>query len=266
MDTLASMKIALVGTGNLLESLLVGALQGQVPKDWFMCSTRRAERAKELADRHDVACTPSNVAAAQDAHLVVVGVSPDQLEAVLVEVADELRPGAVVAVASVPTTLAALEATLPDDVAVVRIMPSVAARVGHGICGLARGTRCSDDQVELVHAFLASMGEVVVLDEPGMDMLGSLAGSGPAYVAALAQAMADGGTELGIHPGEALRLVLATMRGTVAMLESGMTAVEIGEAVGHPGGSTQRSLGHLRDAGALDAVTEAVTHSFEQGR
>lgn len=253
------MKIALVGTGNLLEALLVGAIKADVPKDWLMCSTRTAERAAELGKRHDVACTPSNAAAAQDAHLVVVGCPPDALDEVLAEIAPELRPGAVVAVATVPATLAELESALPDGTAVVRLMPSVAARVGHGICGISRGHHVSDDQAALVAAFAEPMGEVVWLDEDGLSMLGSLAGSGPAYLAALFQAMADGGAELGIHPCEAQRLVLATARGTVALLETGLTATEIGDAVGHPGGSTQRSLAHLRASGAFAAVTRAVT-------
>lgn len=259
------MKIALIGTGHLLEALMAGALRADLPADWFAPAVRRDERVTELAQRYGVQAVTSNVAAAREAQLVVLGVTPDALAEVCAEIADALRPGAVVACAVVPADLAALEEMLPAHVAVVRLMPSVAARVGHGICGLALGTRVSADQAELARTFLAASGEVVELPEDRLGALGSLAGSGPAYLAALLQAMADGGERLGIEAAEALRLAVATARGTVELLSDGVQSpADVERAVGHPGGSTVRSLERLESSGALEGVRRAVTHEGEE--
>lgn len=256
------MLIALVGTGNLLESLLAGALRAGVPRDWFRCSTRRAERAKELADLYDVASMPSNSVAVENAHLVIVGVPPTSLEATCGEILPRLRPGAVVAVATTPATLTDVEIWLPN-VAVVRLMPTVTARVGLGICGIARGSRVFDEQFALVTTFFESMGEIQLLSENDLDPLDALAGSGPAYVAAVARALSNGGVELGLPAEEALRQSAHILRAVAALLADGHTPEQIAKSVGHPGGSTARSLAHLRKSGALAAVTAAVSHSFE---
>lgn len=264
------MKIALVGTGNLLESLLAGALRGGIPREWLLCSTHTATRAYALGARYDVACTPSNRIAAEDAHLVLVGCSPAALSEVLEEIAPVLRPGAVVAVATVPASLADIEAALPKSVAAARIMPSVAAAAGHGMCGVAWGPTMLAEQQELVTTFLGSMGEVRVMPEAGLYSFGALAGSGPAYVAALIDALVAGGVELGIDVEQSRSLALEVVRGTVALLEPNLAEPhrtrsidDVITAVGHPGGSTARSVSHLRDSGALAAVTAAVAHTYE---
>lgn len=265
------MKIAFVGTGNLLEALLAGAVRGGIPRDWLMCSTHTAERAYWLGMHYGVACAPSNLITVRDANLVLVGVRPDQVIDVLAEIRDDLRPGAVVASASAVSELAELRAALPPQVACCRIMPSIAARVGHGICGVAFDDGLLDEQRELVTTFLASMGEVLVLPEDELGRLGAI-NSGPAYVAALLKALVDGAIENGTDPEQARRLILETALGTVALLEPAAEDAprrefdfdEIAGAVGHPGGSTVRSLDYLRTSGALDAVQAAVSHSFER--
>src|SRR6202034_4447921 len=97
------MRIAILGTGKIGESLLAGLRSS----DWadIIASTRREERAVELHERHGVESTTSNVAAIKGADVVVLAVKPQDVEALLGEIGHLLTPDqTVLSVAAAVTT------------------------------------------------------------------------------------------------------------------------------------------------------------------
>src|SRR5277367_2608277 len=78
------MRIAILGTGKIGESLLAGLRSS----DWadIVATSRREERAQELHDRHGVEATTSNTDAIKGADVVVLAVKPQDIETLLGEV------------------------------------------------------------------------------------------------------------------------------------------------------------------------------------
>jgi hypothetical protein len=86
-------------------------------------------------------------------------------------------------------------------------------------------------------------GETVILKERDFDAVTALAGSGPAYFAYMASAMAEGGMKLGLKKDVALLLAGQTMYGTAKFLrESGMDLGRFIDGVCTKGGTTAAGM------------------------
>jgi pyrroline-5-carboxylate reductase len=256
---IAGTKVAFLGTGNMAEAVLAGALaSGLVPSD-VVATVRRAERGEALADRYGVGTTTDNAAAVAGARIVVVGVKPKDVVALLDLVGPALEPGAVVVSVAAGLPLSLYAAHLPDGQPVVRTMPNTPAQVGAGITAVVAGPTASDDDVALVEALLAGTGETVRITEKDIDAFGALAGSGPAYVFYVVDAMAEAGVLLGLTRDVARRLAVQTVLGSGKLLaETGEHPVVLREKVSSPGGTTIRALQKLDEGGVRAAFLAAL--------
>jgi pyrroline-5-carboxylate reductase len=256
---IAGTKVAFLGTGNMAEAVLAGALaSGLAPSD-VVATVRRAERGEALADRYGVGTTTDNAAAVAGARIVVVGVKPKDVVALLDLVGPALEPGAVVVSVAAGLPLSLYAAHLPDGQPVVRTRPNTPAQVGAGITAVVAGPTASDDDVALVEALLAGTGETVRITEKDIDAFGALAGSGPAYVFYVVDAMAEAGVLLGLTRDVARRLAVQTVLGSGKLLaETGEHPVVLREKVSSPGGTTIRALQKLDEGGVRAAFLAAL--------
>jgi pyrroline-5-carboxylate reductase len=256
---IAGTKVAFLGTGNMAEAVLAGALaSGLAPSD-VVATVRRAERGEALADRYGVGTTTDNAAAVAGARIVVVGVKPKDVVALLDLVGQALEPGAVVVSVAAGLPLSLYAAHLPDGQPVVRTMPNTPAQVGAGITAVVAGPTASDDDAALVEALLAGTGETVRITEKDIDAFGALAGSGPAYVFYVVDAMAEAGVLLGLTRDVARRLAVQTVLGSGKLLaETGEHPVVLREKVSSPGGTTIRALQKLDEGGVRAAFLAAL--------
>jgi pyrroline-5-carboxylate reductase len=87
--------IALLGVGKLGEALLSGLLRSGTPAASMLAAERHADRADEIAQRYGVA-TPSPEEATAQADVVLLAVKPQDMRALLTDVAGHLRPGTLV--------------------------------------------------------------------------------------------------------------------------------------------------------------------------
>lgn len=138
----------------------------------------------------------------------------------------------------------------------VRAMPNTPAAIGRGITAAAAAPAVSGAQRRLADGLLRAGGDTVWLEaEADLDAVTALSGSGPAYVFALAEAMASAGRAEGLDEAVSARLARQTVIGAAALLEqSEATPAELRAAVTSPGGTTAAGLEALRSEGGLDAL------------
>ena len=262
-------RIAVLGAGKIGEALIAGLLSsGWRTTDDIVASSRRPERAAELAERFGIATTTASEEAAVGAALVVVAVKPQDIETLLGSVATVISTELTVrsVAAAIPT--ASIERHLSPGVPVVRAMPNTPSMVHEGIAGLCAGAHASDAHVTLAEEALAHLGAVVRVSERYMDAVTAVSGSGPAYFALLAEAMIEAGLLLGLSREVSTQLVVQTMLGTAKQLrDGGMHPVELREMVTSPGGTTIAAIRELESAGVraafLNAIQAAMTRAQE---
>jgi pyrroline-5-carboxylate reductase len=261
-------RIAVVGVGRLGESLLRGFLSSgwRAPGD-LLVTARREERRAELAERYGVEPIASNADAVAGARLAIVAVKPQDVDAVLQEIAPSISPDHTLLSVAAGVTTSFIETHLPDGARVVRAMPNAPALVHEGIAGISAGRSATEEDLALAGEALGHLGAVVRLEEKDMDAVTALSGSGPAYFALLAEAMIEAGLLLGLSRDVSTRLVVQTMLGSALLLrDEGMHPVELREAVTSPGGTTTRAIRELERSGVRAAFLNAINAATERSR
>src|SRR6516162_3051298 len=259
------MRIAILGTGKIGESLLAGLRSS----DWadIVASSRRQERVDELRERHGVEATTSNAEAIHGADVVVLAVKPQDIESLLGEIGHLLTPEQTVLsiAAAIPTSR--IERHVAGDVPVVRAMPNTPATVHEGIAGMCPGRHAGAEHLERAGTVLRAVGDVVIVPEEHMDAITAVSGSGPAYYALLAEAMIEAGILLGLSREVSTRLVVQTMLGTAKLLrDEHVHPVELRESVTSPGGTTIRAIRELEQAGVRAAFLNAINAAMERSK
>ena len=144
----------------------------------------------------------------------------------------------------------------------MRAMTNTPAAVCQAATAIARGARTTKDDFEGARRIFLSIGTVVEVDEAQIDPVTALAGSGPAFVYTVIEALAAGGTNCGLPPEVSLGLATQTVRGAAQLaLESGLSPEELRRMVITPGGTTAAGLAtmdKLETAAGLAAAVEAA--------
>jgi pyrroline-5-carboxylate reductase len=118
-----------------------------------------------------------------------------------------------------------------------------------------------------VQQLFAQVAEVVELPEPQLDAFLALTSSGPAFVALVSEAMADGAVAAGLPRALAQHLAHRTLAGTATLLhEQDLHPGQLKDMVSSPGGTTIAGLRRLEAGGVRSALLEAVLAAAERSR
>jgi pyrroline-5-carboxylate reductase len=274
MITAGRSGLAIIGGGKIGEALLAGLVRqagsgDDVAAD-LMVVERSPQRAAELSARHGVAAVELADAAAR-ARVLLLAVKPQDIDALLTVLAPHVTAEHLVVsvAAGVPTSR--IEAALPVQVPVVRVMPNTPALVDAGMSVISAGAHATDAHLDEAQALLSPVGEVRRVPESQQDAVTALSGSGPAYFFFLVEAMIDAGILLGLPRSTAADLIVQTAYGAAVMLrESGEHPVQLREAVTSPGGTTIAAVRELERHGVRAALIAAIEaahdRSVELGR
>ena len=169
------------------------------------------------------------------------------------------------------TQCAAIEATFPSPVRVVRVMPNTPALVMAGASAICRGSHATDEDIAIVEKIFALTGSCSVVDEKLMNAVTGLSGSGPAYVMTFVEALADAGVKNGLPRDVASSLAIQTVLGTARLLkETGEHPAALRDMVTSPGGTTIAGMYALEQgafrATVMNAVDAATARAKELGK
>lgn len=149
---------------------------------------------------------------------------------------------------------------------VVRLMPNTPSRIGKGCTAIALGEGASAGDAALAKRVFGAIGVVVEIAEEQMDAFTAVAGSGPAYVFAMVEALAAAGERAGLDAGVAMAAARQTVIGSAGLMEeSDEDAAVLREAVTSKGGTTAAGLEGMSGAGFAMAVERGVLAARDRG-
>jgi len=162
-------------------------------------------------------------------------------------------------------TIAFFRQHLGPSAAIVRAMPNTPAAVGRGITVGCPTADVTPAQRELADTLLRSVGAVEwVADEPLIDAVTAVSGSGPAYVFLLAETLAAAGAKVGLPAELATKLARATVAGAGELLhQSPETAEQLRKNVTSPNGTTAAALAILMGPGGFAGLLEKAVAAAE---
>lgn len=264
--------IAILGAGSMGGAILQGLVRsGRAPR--IVVTNRTAAKAADLeglagvtslALEHDPA---ANTTAAAGADIVLIGVKPVMVPDLLREIAPVLRPGVIVVSLAAGVTLATFASIVGDDVAVVRSMPNTPAVVGKAVTGIAAGPAASAADVALVRELFETCGVVIELAEDQIDALGTISGSGPAYVFLLIEDLTEAARGKGFSDADARLMAEQTFIGAAALLDATREdPAELRRRVTSPKGTTERAIAVLQGANLAGIFAEATDAALARSR
>ncbi|PID54033.1 MAG: pyrroline-5-carboxylate reductase [Micrococcales bacterium] len=260
-------RVALLGAGVMGETLLSGLLRAGWSRDNLVITERREDRVRELRTRYAVDVL-GNAEAAQLADTLVLVVKPQDMDALLSELAPVVRPDHLVICIAAGISTDYVQQRLGAGVSVVRVMPNTPALVDQGMTAISAGAGVSAAQLQRASDILSSTGKVVQVAERHQDAVTALSGSGPAYIFFVVESMIEAGVLLGLPRATATELAIQTVYGAATMLaETGTHPSILREQVSSPAGTTVAALRELENhkvrAAFLAAMEAAKNRSVE---
>lgn len=260
------MTIAVLGAGKMGEALLSGILRAGRPPAELLLTARRAERGEELAARYGVSAV-SNAEAAGKAETLLLCVKPQDMAALLDEVAGEIPADRLVVSMAAGITTASLEGRLAEGTPVIRVMSNTPVLVDEAMSAISAGRHATDEHLSRAEGLLRPVGRTIRVPEAQQDAVTALSGSGPAYFFYLVEAMIDAGVLLGLSRAVAHDLIVQTAIGAAVMLrDSGEHPVALREAVTSPAGTTVNAIRELENHRVRAALLTALEAARDRSR
>lgn len=253
-----------VGLGRIAQALLFPLLEAGLVQPGDVRAAVATEASAEILRQSHGLMVATDPQAAWSAPVVLLAVKPQQLEGA----AQQAAPGSGGLLISVlaGVSLGRLERLFPGWQC-VRAVPNTPALVRAGLSGLAFSQGVPARQRRWVEQLFAQVGQVYVLPEIQLDAFLALTSSGPAFVAVVAEALADGAVAAGLPRRLALELASRTLAGSAAlMLEKNLHPGELKDMVSSPGGTTIAGLRQLEQAGLRSALLEAVLAAAQRSQ
>lgn len=251
-------KVSFIGGGNMAAAIIGGLISsGAQPTDIEVIEINPDARAN-LAARFGVV-THSDLSQARLHALIVLAVKPQSLPDVAATLASRLDGHLVLSIAA-GVRVADLARWLGGHTRIVRAMPNTPALVQAGISGLFSSPEVGHEARSQAEAVLRAVGGVAwVVDEPQLDAVTAVSGSGPAYVFYFLESLEAAAVTQGLSPEIARQLALQTFFGAAKLaLESGEEPAMLRQRVTSRGGTTERGITALETAAVKPAIGQAV--------
>ena len=266
MASTASRRVAVLGAGKMGEALLSGMLRSGTAAADLVVTARRPERAATLRERYGVDVVATEEAAAV-ADTLIVTVKPQDMGALLAELAPHCPPDRLVVTAAAGITTAFLEARLAAGTPVVRVMSNTPVLVDEAMSAISAGAHAAEEHLVRTEAIFSPVGRTIRVPEAQQDAVTALSGSGPAYFFYLVEAMTDAGILLGLPRQVAHDLIVQTAIGSAVMLrDSGERPATLREAVTSPAGTTINAIREMENHGVRAAMLSALEAARDRGR
>ncbi len=245
--------LTLIGNGNMALAIAKG-LEGKFDLEVVGRNEEKLQTFQKkvgsslkihMLDRFDI--TNKNI---------VLCVKPDNLE----EVGKKLQGKAAVVYSVLAGTPIAKLASHIKTTSVVRAMPNLAASVGASMTTLTGDATFKEE----AQTIFGAIGQTLWLrSEKELDIATALAGSGPAYLALIAEALTDGAVKQGLKRADARKITEGLFAGFGKLLSTTHPAV-LKDGVMSPGGTTAAGYAALEKAGVRNGCMEAVEAAYEK--
>ncbi|NMM78956.1 pyrroline-5-carboxylate reductase [Acidovorax sp. SRB_24] len=255
--------IAFIGGGNMASAIIGGLVRQGVPPGQIEVVEPWEGARAALHQQYGIVAQALPGPQLERASLVVWAVKPQTFKeaallarfhtraAVHLSVAAGIRSGSI--------------ARWLGSERIVRAMPNTPALIGKGMTALYARPAVSAAERQAVEQAIASTGELLwVAQEPQLDAVTALSGSGPAYVFFFLEAMAQAGTDMGLPREQALQLAVGTFAGASELARRSDEPPELlRQRVTSKGGTTYAAIESMEQDGVQRQFMRAL-HAAQQ--
>ncbi len=244
------MKTLLIGAGNMGGAMLSG-----LDRSDMTVVEAYAPRADELRKLYPEITVTQSVPSLEG-YVVILAIKPQSLESL----ETSGRADALISILA-GTSIEKLRSKI-DAKAYIRAMPNIAALKQKAVTSVTGDESFKDEALHI----LSSIGKAIWLEsEKQLDIATGIGGSAPAWLALVAEALADGAVNLGLPRDKSYEYMAALFEGMGTMLVDHHPAL-LKDMVMSPGGTTAAGYAKLEEGGVRDAFIEAMKASYERSQ
>ncbi len=257
--------IGFIGAGKLAGSVIRGLLLKKFCRpEEIIASEPNAEIRAALRRDVSIDLTAENTEAAENSEIIFLGVKPQVVLSVLRDLDNAISNKLVVSFAA-GIRIASMEAVTPARV--MRVMTNTPSAIGRAATAFSAGARATVNDRQKIGDMFNAIGTAVEVTDEQIDVVTALAGSGPAFIYSMIQALASGASNEGLAPEAALKLAAQMTLGAAELaLTSGKSPKELINMVVTPGGTTAAGLRVMEERKTADAISAAVQAATARGR
>ncbi|WP_078553073.1 pyrroline-5-carboxylate reductase [Bacillus alkalicellulosilyticus] len=266
---LSNKKIAFVGAGSMAESIIAGLLANELltPDQIIATNKSNQERLSYLEQEYRIQTTSDKATAVSEADVIVLAMKPVHVAEGIAEIRSFTSEQQLFISVLAGISTKHISELLGHEGGVIRTMPNTSAKVGASASAITAGEHASQDQLKLTATLFEAIGTVTIVPEDKIDAVTGLAGSGPAYIYYLVEAMEQAASEIGLEKEEANQLIVQTLAGASKRLQStSKTAVELYKEVMSPGGTTEAGLKVLAENDFQETMKKAILRAVERSK
>ncbi|MBF8808683.1 MAG: pyrroline-5-carboxylate reductase [Enterococcus lacertideformus] len=260
------MKIGFIGTGNMAQAIINGLIEtGTFAKENIFVSSGHYENAQRFAEKTGVIACHSNQEVAKQADIILLAVKPKIVDQVLQNLKGYSHKRLFISIAS-GISLHDLEKSLNNPEAkIIRVMPNVNVSVGAGVSAICKNHRVTENEFKQAAEVFKAIGSVYPLAESDFSTFIGLAGSSPAFIYMLIDAMGRAGVLNGLPKKLATEIAAKAIMGSCQkLLSSDENPWELVDQVSSPGGTTVAGVVALEEAGFIPAIIKGINKTIEK--
>ena len=250
------MEIAIIGVGNMGSAIIRGLVNQH--QDTIVAMNPENPRVSSLAKELGFKLFNQYDQLVADRPDIVILTTPASVTTKVAGQLSDLKSSTIVISSAAGVKLADLAKVLPNR-SLAAIIPNTPVAVNAGAIGLAYGQDLSADVKEKIQKALGQLGDLIVVPEDQLDIVGIVGGCGPAFVDVFMDAMSDAAVKYGLSRQTAYQLVASMVKGSGKLAaDSRQAPALLRDQVTSPGGTTIRGVEALEKAGFRYAVINAV--------
>jgi pyrroline-5-carboxylate reductase len=250
--------LAFIGGGNMASAIIGGLIKQGTPANRILVVEPFEEARQRLQSQFGVRVQAAADATLAEAGLVIWAVKPQTFKEAAQQTSDFCANALHLSVAA---------GIRSDSIAnwlgterVVRAMPNTPALVGLGQTGLfARAAVTATDKTWIEQVVATTGALLWVKDEPLLDAVTAISGSGPAYVFFFIEAMVEAGVKMGLSAEQATQLAIGTFEGASQLAKTASEPPSVlRERVTSKGGTTYAALTSMQNAHVSELFQTAL--------
>lgn len=253
--------IGFIGSGNMGQAMIGGLIKSNLisPKN-IIVSSKTEKTLNKIKESYKIKTTLDNREVAREADFLILAVKPHIYGEILNQIKGDLKTDSVIITIAAGISLDYMKMALGENKLIVKAMPNTPAMVGEGMTALSFSKEVSKEIKNEIKNIFNSFGKSEILDESLIDGFTAIAGSSPAYVYMMIEAMADGGVLQGIPRDKAYRMAAQAVLGAAKMvLETGLHPGQLKDNVCSPGGTTIEAVAKLEEKGFRTGIIQAIS-------
>ena len=259
-------RILFIGAGNMSEAIIQGILKGGLAgSEDILVNNRTPYKMARLIEEYGVGACGNLQEGLGEAAIIVIGVKPQDMDAVLDPVSRWADEEAVIVSIAAGKSIGYMEERLGAGRKIVRVMPNTMVDVKKGFSAFCSNGKVTEEEFSNVMTLFSGIGDTVKIKEQLFDAFTGFSCSGPAYIYEFLEAMIDAGVYAGISRADSASFTLQNMLGACEMvLKRSEHPAILKERMTSPGGVTISGLKVLNECGFKGIVQNAVAAAVKK--